>query len=241
MNDKPVALVTGANRGIGLRIAKDLAVHGFTVLVGSRNLKRGESAAASIGRDAHGLQLDVTDQASIDAAAARVRHELGRLDVLVNNAGASDRAAWTDDLDAVTDEMWDRILDTDLRGTFRCCRAAARVMKKGKIINVTSIPALTGEREGIIYSIAKAGVLGMTKSLAMLLAPRIQVNCMALGSIATGWVEWLPPALRKSYAAAIPVGRFGRPEEVGALALFLAGNDWISGQTYVLDGGETRV
>jgi 3-oxoacyl-[acyl-carrier protein] reductase len=167
--------------------------------------------------------------------------KLGRLDVLVNNAGASDRAAWTDDLDAVTDEMWDRILDTDLRGTFRCCRAAARVMTKGKIINVTSIPALTGEREGIIYSIAKAGVLGMTKSLAMLLAPRIQVNCMALGSIETGWVEWLPPALRKSYASAIPVGRFGRPEEVGELALFLAQNDWVTGQTYVLDGGETRV
>jgi 3-oxoacyl-[acyl-carrier protein] reductase len=115
------------------------------------------------------------------------------------------------------------------------------VMKKGKIINVTSIPALTGEREGIVYSIAKAGVLGMTKSLAMILAPRIQVNCMALGSIETGWVEWLPPALRASYAAAIPVGRFGRPEEVGELALFLAENDWVTGQTYVLDGGETRV
>jgi NAD(P)-dependent dehydrogenase (short-subunit alcohol dehydrogenase family) len=87
MSDKPVALITGANRGIGLQIAKDLASHGFTVLVGARNLVRGESAAASIDGDAHGLQLDVTDQASIDAAVARVRREFGRLDVLVNNAG----------------------------------------------------------------------------------------------------------------------------------------------------------
>jgi 3-oxoacyl-[acyl-carrier protein] reductase len=114
-------------------------------------------------------------------------------------------------------------------------------MKKGKIINVTSIPALTGEREAIVYSIAKAGVLGMTKSLAMRLAPRIQVNCMAFGSIETGWAEWLSPAKRRSYASAIPVGRFGRPEEAAQLALFLAGNDWVTGQTYVLDGGESRV
>jgi len=167
--------------------------------------------------------------------------KFGRLDVLVNNAGRSDPKAWTEDLEAVTDEMWDAVLDTDLRGTFHCSRAAARVMTKGKIINVTSIPALTGEREAIVYSIAKAGVLGMTKSLAMRLAPRIQVNCMAFGSIETGWVQWLPPAKRRSYESAIPVGRFGKPEEVGQLALFLATNDWVTGQTIVLDGGESRV
>src|SRR5204862_2900384 len=132
-----------------------------------------------------------------DALIAAVVKKLGRLDILVNNAGTSDPGAWSDDLEAITDERWDRVMNTDLRGTFRCCRAAARVMKKGKIINVTSIPALTGEREGIVYSIAKAGVLGMTKSLAMLLAPRIQVNCVALGSIEAGWGEGLPPPLLK--------------------------------------------
>ncbi len=233
-----VILVTGGSRGIGAAIARAFAAEGATVAVNYRRSKAdAEAVAASFGGVA--VKGDVGQDA--DAMVGRVVKKLGRLDVLVNNAGASDRAAWTEDLEAVTDEMWDRILDTDLRGTFRCCRAAARVMKKGKIINVTSIPALTGEREGIIYSIAKAGVLGMTKSLAMLLAPRIQVNCMALGSIATGWVDWLPPALRESYATAIPVGRFGKPEEVGELALFLAGNDWVTGQTYVLDGGEARV
>jgi 3-oxoacyl-[acyl-carrier protein] reductase len=191
-----------------------------------RSRKEAEEAAAAFGGVA--LKGDVSRHA--DPLIDAVVKKFGRLDILVNNAGHSDRAAWTDDLDSVTGEMWDRVMDTDLRGTFLCSRAAARVMGKGKIINVTSIPALTGEREGIIYSIAKAGVLGMTKSLAMLLAPKIQVNCMAFGSIETGWVQWLPPAMRKSY------GRRSRSaasesREVGELALFLAGNDWVTGQT----------
>jgi 3-oxoacyl-[acyl-carrier protein] reductase len=237
MKDR-VALVTGGSRGNGAAIARVFAAAGYQVAV---NYRKSRVDAEAVAKTFGGVAVKGDVGKDAEALVDGVVKKLGRLDVLVNNAGASDRAAWTDDLDAVTDEMWDLILDTDLRGTFRCSRAAARVMKKGKIINVTSIPALTGEREGIVYSIAKAGVLGMTKSLAMLLAPRIQVNCMALGSIQTGWVEWLPPALRKSYASAIPVGRFGRPEEVGELALFLAGNDWVTGQTYVLDGGESRV
>ena len=233
-----VALVTGGSRGIGAAIARAFATEGALVAVNYRkSRKEAEAVAASFGGAA--IRGDVGRDA--EGLIAGVMKKFGRLDILVNNAGTSDQAAWTDDLEAITDERWDRVMDTDLRGTFRCCRAAARVMKKGKIINVTSIPALTGEREGLLYSIAKAGVLGMTKSLAMLLAPRIQVNCMALGSIGTGWMEWLPPALRTSYAAAIPVGRFGKPEEVAELALFLAGNDWVTGQTYVLDGGESRV
>jgi 3-oxoacyl-[acyl-carrier protein] reductase len=233
-----VALVTGGSRGNGAAIARAFAQAGYQVAV---NYRKSRADAEAVAKTFNGVAVKGDVGKDAEALIAGVVKKLGRLDVLVNNAGASDRAAWTDDLDSVTDEMWDRILETDLRGTFRCCRAAARVMSKGKIINVTSIPALTGEREGIVYSIAKAGVLGMTKSLAMMLAPRIQVNCMALGSIETGWVEWLPPALRRSYASAIPVARFGRPEEVGELALFLAGNDWVTGQTYVLDGGESRV
>jgi len=233
-----VALVTGGSRGNGAAIARAFAAAGYQVAV---NYRKSRADAEAVAKTFGGVAVKGDVSRDGDALIDGVMKKLGRLDVLVNNAGASDRAAWTDDLDAVTDEMWDRILDTDLRGTFQCCRAASRVMKKGKIINVTSIPALTGEREGIVYSIAKAGVLGMTKSLAMLLAPRIQVNCMALGSIETGWVEWLPPALLKSYAEAIPVRRFGRSEEVGELALFLARNDWVTGQTYVLDGGESRV
>jgi 3-oxoacyl-[acyl-carrier protein] reductase len=231
-------LVTGGSRGIGAAIARAFAAAGARVAINyRRSRKEATEVAASFGGVA--LKGDVARHA--DRLVAEVVDRFGRLDVLVNNAGHSERTLWTDDLDAVTDEGWDRVMETDLRGTFRCCRAAARVMTKGNILNVTSIPALTGEREGIVYSIAKAGVLGMTKSLAMLLAPRIQVNCVALGSIETGWVPWLTPAMKRSYVRAIPVGRFGKPEEVAELALFFAGNEWVTGQTYVLDGGESRV
>jgi len=223
-----VALVTGGTRGIGLAIATAFREAGASVVVAGRSARGPEAVRGDVARDAEKI-----------VAGAFRKH--GRLDVLVNVAGVSAPEAWTDDLDAVTPELWDRVMGTDLLGTFRVARAAARVMKRGKILTVSSIPALTGEREGIVYSIAKAGVLGMTKSLAMLLAPRIQVNAMAFGSIETGWVEWLPPGARKAYTEAIPLGRFGKPEEAAQLALFLAGNDWVTGQTYVLDGGESRI
>jgi 3-oxoacyl-[acyl-carrier protein] reductase len=222
-----VALVTGGTRGIGAAIAAAFTAAGAAVVVTSRSAQGPGAVRGDVSKDAEKI-------------VGAVMKKQGRLDVLVNTAGVSAPEAWTDDLDGVTEELWDRVLDTDLRGSFQVARAAARVMKRGKIINVTSIPALTGEREGIVYSIAKAGVLGMTKSLAMLLAPRIQVNAMAFGSIETGWVDWLSASNRKAYQEAIPLGRFGRPEEAAELALFLAGNDWVTGQTYVLDGGESR-
>lgn len=223
-----VALVTGGSRGIGAAIVEAFGKAGATVVAVSRSAKGSDAVRGDVSKDA-------------DRIVRAVVKKWGRLDILVNNAGASVSEAWTDDLEAVTDGLWKRVTETDLHGAFKLSRAAARVMKRGKIINVSSIPALTGEREGIVYTIAKAGVLGMTKSLAMLLAPRIQVNAMAFGSIETGWVEWLPRGMKKEYEAAIPLGRFGRPAEAAALALFLAGNDGVTGQTYVLDGGESRV
>jgi 3-oxoacyl-[acyl-carrier protein] reductase len=129
---------------------------------------------------------------------------------------------------------------TDLRGAFEASREAAKRIRKGAIVNVASIPALRGEREGVLYAIAKAGVLGMTRALAANLAPRIRVNAMAFGSMETGWTAWLSPEDRRAYEAAIPLGRFGRPEEAGQLAVFLATNPWVTGQAVVLDGGELR-
>lgn len=220
-----VVLVTGASRGIGAAIADAFEEAGATV---ARNSRR------------EGVRGDVAKAG--DRIVSEVVRRFGRLDVLVNNAGASVREAWSANLDRITDAVWDRVLGTDLRGAFRCARAAARVMKRGgKIINVSSIPALVGEREGLVYTVAKAGVLGLTKALAVALAPRIQVNAIAFGSMETGWVDWLTPRARRAYRKAIPLGRFGKPEEAGELAVFLASNGWITGQTVVLDGGEARV
>ncbi len=237
MKDR-VVLVTGAARGIGAAIARAFGRAGARVAV---NYRRSRREAEAVARECGGAAFGADVAKDARRLVAAVVKRFGRLDVLVNNAGASVPEAWTDDLDAVTGALWDRVVGTDLRGAFECARAAARVMDRGKIINVASIPALAGEREGILYSIAKAGVLGMTKSLAVLLAPRIQVNAMALGSIETGWVDWLSPREREEYRRAVPLGRFGRPEEVAELALFLAGNDYVTGQTCVLDGGEARV
>jgi 3-oxoacyl-[acyl-carrier protein] reductase len=233
-----VVLVTGAARGVGAAIARAFGRAGAKVAV---NFRRSKAEAEAVARECGGacFRADVSREAGRLVAA--VVRKYGGLDVLVNNAGASIREAWSDDLDAVTEARWKEVIGTDLKGAFECARAAAKVMDRGKIINVASIPAMTGEREGILYAIAKAGVLGMTKSLAVLLAPRVQVNAMALGSIETGWTDWLGARRREEYRRAIPLGRFGRPEEVAELALFLAGNDFVTGQTLVLDGGEARV
>jgi 3-oxoacyl-[acyl-carrier protein] reductase len=217
-------LVTGGTRGIGAAVAAAFERDGAKVAVSSRS---------------GGIRGDVSKGAErIVAAAAK---KLGGLDVLVNCAGVSDPKAWTGDLDAVTPELWDRILKTDLWGTFSASRAAARRMTSGgAIVTVGSIPALVGDADGLVYSVAKAGVIGLTKSLAVSLAPRkIRVNCVAFGSIETGWADWLSPKEKKSYASAIPVGRFGRPEEAAEAVLFLAKNTYTTGQTLVLDGGET--
>jgi 3-oxoacyl-[acyl-carrier protein] reductase len=224
-----VALVTGGTRGIGAAIAAAFRGAGATVVVASRGAKGPGTLRGDVSKDAERI------------VGAVVRKH-GRLDVLVNGAGVSDPKAWKARLDDVTPAMWDRILRTDLWGSFACARAAARAMGQGgKIINVASIPALVGDRDGLVYSVAKAGVIGLTKSLAVALAPRIQVNAMAFGSIGTGWTDWLSPRERRAYARAIPLGRFGRPEEAAELALYLAGADWVTGQTLVLDGGEARV
>jgi 3-oxoacyl-[acyl-carrier protein] reductase len=218
-------LVTGGTGGIGAAIVRAFRAAGDRVVAASRH---GGDVRGDVAKDA-------------DRIVTEAVRKLGRLDVLVNCAGHSEAGGWTRDLDTVKDALWDRIMDTDLKGTFKCSRAAAKAMGRGKIVNVASITALVGEREGIAYSTAKAGIVGMTKSLAVVLAPRIQVNCIAFGSVETGWLEWLTPAQRKAYVAAIPMGRLGRPEEAAELVRFLADNDYVTGQTIVLDGGEARV
>jgi len=231
-------LVTGASRGLGAAMARAFSRAGARVAVNYRVSRR---EAEAVARECGGVAVQGHVGKDADRLIREVVRRFGGLDVLVNNAGLADPRGWTDDLEKMTDDLWKRVFETDLLGAFKCSRAAARVMKRGKIINVASIPALIGDRDGLVYASLKAGVLGMTKGLAVLLAPRIQVNCMAFGSMATSWAGWLDGRQKREYLSAIPLDRFGDPQEAAELALFLATNDFVTGQTYVLDGGETRV
>jgi len=233
-----VALITGGASPIGQATAAALAGAGARVVL---HYRRSKAAAVRAAKKTGGLALRGSLPRDADRIVAETVRRLGRLDILVNNASHIEAAGWTEDLEKLDLAMWRRAFEADVLGTFTCSRAAARVMKRGgKIITIGSIPALVGDRDGIIYATAKAAIVGMSKSLALLWAPRIQVNCMALGSIETAWTKWLSPKKKASYRSVIPMARFGRPDEVADLALFLARHDWVTGQTFVLDGGETR-
>ena len=208
MEDKRVALVTGANKGIGLQIAKDLAAHGFTALVGSRNLENGEAAAKSIGAAAHAVQLDVTDQASIAAAAARIRNEFGRLDVLVNNAAISHAGKPGRSLEelmksnrasvASLDEVRS-VFETNVFGVLAVTQAVLPLLREaptGRIVNVSSgVGSLTLNSDpafpyragfGVVYAASKTALNAITLSFAIELEPtNVKVNAASPGFTAT--------------------------------------------------------
>jgi 3-oxoacyl-[acyl-carrier protein] reductase len=240
------AVVTGSSRGIGAAVAELFAREGATVVLthrqtgphvdqALRSLKRGGGRALAI----HG---DVSDPLSVKQVFDEVEERLGGLDILVNMAGLSDRTMWNLPLAKTTLDMFERAFAVDTFGTFLCTQSAVRVMKKGSsVVNVASTPALSGDTEGLVYASAKGAVVSMTRMLAKMLAPRTRVNCMAFGSVETTWVDWLSPDQAEAYRRAIPMGRFGRPEEAAKLALFLASEEssFITGQVVVMDGGET--
>jgi NAD(P)-dependent dehydrogenase (short-subunit alcohol dehydrogenase family) len=209
MQDKPVALVTGANQGIGLQIAKDLAAQGFTVLVGSRNVERGEAAAKDVGPDAHALQLDVTDQASVSAAAERVRNEFGRLDVLIQNAAISNTrkrpgqsveeyAKTTRPSNVSIDEMR-AVWDTNVFGVLSVYQAMLPLLREtpgARIVNVSSgIGSLTTNSDpayayraifGPVYPASKTALNALTLAMALELEPEgIKVNAVSPGYTST--------------------------------------------------------
>ena len=171
---------------------------------------------------------------------SQVGKELGGLDILVNCAGFSDAQIWRADVQSVDLDMWRNVFAVDAFGTFLCTQGALKIMKRGSVVNIASTPALAGDTEGLVYASAKGAVMSMTRMMAKMLAPKIRVNCMAFGSIDTGWVNWLDRKRLQSYKDAIPLGRLGKPEEAADLALFLASDEssFITGQVMVLDGGE---
>jgi 3-oxoacyl-[acyl-carrier protein] reductase len=237
---KGVALVTGASRGIGRAIALALAQDGWRV-VGTATTDAGaagitEALAAHGGR---GIVLNVTDAAASQAAVDDIVAKEGGLHVLVNNAGIT-----RDTLSMrMKDEDWDAVLDTNLKAVFRMARAATKPMMKqrsGRIINITSVVGASGNAGQANYAAAKAGVAGLTRSLARELGSRgITVNCVAPGFIATDMTEVLPEAQKAALLSQIPLGRLGAPEEIAAAVVFLAspGGAYITGSELHVNGG----
>jgi 3-oxoacyl-[acyl-carrier protein] reductase len=236
-----VALVTGGGTGIGRATSLALAAEGAAVAVNySRSRGEAEETAAAItarGGRAITVACDVSDERAVTAMVARVTGELGRLDILVNNAGTT-RFIDHRDLEAVTPEVWDRILAVNVKGTFYCVRAAARAMKDGgRIINIGSVAGVRGNGSSIPYAASKAAIHTMTLSLARALAPAITVNAIAPGLIETRW-HGGHEAENAARSARFPVKRIGTPEDIAqvALALATADNFW-TGQVIVVDGG----
>jgi len=242
MLDNEIALVTGATRGIGKAIAQALGARGATV-VGTATTEAGaESITAYLldsGTQGKGLKLDVTNGEAIQALVKKVAADFGAPTILVNNAGIT-----RDNLLArMKDEDWDIILDTNLKSVFRVTKACLRGMMKahkGRIINIASVVGSTGNPGQANYCAAKAGMIGLTKSLAREVGARgITVNAVAPGFIDTAMTRDLPEAQREALLGSIPLNRLGKPEEIANAVAFLASREaaYITGETLHVNGG----
>jgi 3-oxoacyl-[acyl-carrier protein] reductase len=239
--DGKVALVTGGGTGIGRAVSIALAAEGAAVVVNySRSRGDAEETASEIasrGRRALTVACDIADDRCVTEMIARVTRELGQLDILVNNAGTTQFIDHRN-LDALTTEVWDRILAVNVKGTFYCCRAAARVMRDGgRIINIGSVAGVRGNGSSIAYAASKGAIHTMTLSLARTLAPSITVNAIAPGLIETRW-HGGHEAENAVRSARFPVKRIGRPEDIAQMAVaFAAADNFLTGQVLVIDGG----
>ena len=242
-----VAIVTGAGTGMGRAIAERFAAEGAKVLVNYRTSKdAAEEVVAGIkekGGEAETCQANVAVDAEACKMAADAEQRWGRLDVLVNNAGWS-KVTPHHQLEDLTDEIWDRTLNTNLRGAFYATRAAVPLLRKsggGSVINNTSASAWHAAGSSIVYSASKAALVNMTKSLARVLAPEIRVNAIAPGLVRTRFAGW-PESVFDEGPKHTPLQRIATAEEVAAVVLFLAADATaITAETILIDGGKTQL
>ena len=234
-----VALVTGGSRWIGRAIVESLAGAGATVAVVGRDQAAAQKAAESHGPKGRGFGCDVADTTAVNAMIAAAESEFGSVDILVNNAGITRDNI----LPRLKDADWDEVLNANLRGAFATTRAASRGMMKrrwGRVINVSSIVGLIGNKGQSNYAASKAGLIGFTKSVAKELASRnILANVVAPGFIDTDMTSALPAEAREELLKQIPLARLGTPSDVASMVTFLASEQasYITGQVFVVDGG----
>ena len=245
-----VALVTGGAGGIGGAVVRSLAKAGIGGL--AINYRRSAKAAGELAADVEragvktlAVQADVQSDAQIRGMIEQIAGQFGRLDILVNNAGVTH---WVNlaDLDGVTDKIWDEILDVNVKGAFRCARAAAPMLAQhqGMIVNVSSISGVLAPPtlSSLPYGTAKAALIYLTKGLAAALAPRVRVNCVAPAFTDTPWMSEhfgaeYPQAIAKA-SAGFPLQRIASADEVaGAILGLITGGDFVTGQTLIVDGG----
>mgnify|MGYP000803541777 CR=1 FL=1 len=237
-----VALITGASYGIGMAIAKAMAANGATIVfndIKQELVDKGLAAYKEAGVEAHGYVCDVTDEDAVQAMVKQIAQEVGVVDILVNNAGIT-----RDNLILrLTEQDFEAVLDTNLKSAFLCCKEAARRMVRqryGRIVNLSSVVALRGNAGQTNYAASKAGLIGLTKSLARELAARnVTVNAVAPGFIDTDMTAVLPEAVRTGMTQGIPAGRAGQPEDVAQAVAFFAAeqSSYLTGQVLCVDGG----
>lgn len=243
-----VAIVTGGGTGIGRATSIRLAHSGVKAVVvnysrSERDAKATAEEVRSLGAESLPLQADVADEGQVKAMIATTVETYGQLDVLVNNAGTTHFVPHSD-LDGLTDAVWDEILRVNLKGTFFCCRAAASELRKtkGAIVNVASIAGHRASGSSIAYAVSKAGVIQLTRGLALALAPDVRVNSVSPGLVSTRWFrqrfgDEAAVAQEESFVNTTPLRRIAGPDDVAHAILALIENDVVTGQDVVVDGG----